>query len=653
MTITFSKPVMGLDLSDLKLTRDGNELLLTWAQGLTTTDNKTWTLSGLSSLTSAPGTYTLSLDSDGSGITDLTGNKHLSGKASESFVMDQISPMADIVNVTPDPRNDAVDAIAITFSEPVTGFDLADLSLVRNGGSNLLTAAQTLTTTDNIHWMLNNLAGLTGASGSYVLSLPSRGTGIVDLAGNPIGSGASDSFVVNGDTVPPTADIVDVTPDPRNTSIDTITIAFSEPVTGFDLSDLRLSRDGGGNLLTGSQTLSSSDGKTWTLSNLTGLTERLGTYVLTLSAVGSGVTDAAGNALAADATESFAVAGIVQTGAIRLQRSASDANLMEVYTGDSATPDYSVAFAALPQVHIAGQSGADQLTHDFSNGNMLPAAGLTFDGDGGSDSLKIKSSGNENLLVNNAGITVGATPITFANVEDAGWDVAAGSSLTIGGSMAVALDASMNLASLTVTDSASLSLVKGSNAVLKVGQLSIGANATLDLGDNDLIVTATPETKAAVLTAISNAIKSARGNGNWAGKGLTSSEAKAQAAANAGYTGLGVMLNDKDGKAIRTTFDGQSVGINDVLVKYTWNGDVNLDGAVDAADYFLIDSGFITQEGQYRNGDLNLDGAVDAADYFLVDSAFIGQTGTLAVAPVRPVEAASVLTSLFSVKPIL
>ncbi|MGE5610758.1 MAG: hypothetical protein ACM359_16020, partial [Bacillota bacterium] len=462
--------------------------------------------------------------------------------------------------------------------------------------------------------------------------------------------------------------------DPRNGSIDTISIEFNEAVTGFDLSDLRLSRDGGENLLTAAQTVSSSDGKTWTLSNLAGLTGRLGTYVLTLNAVGSGIADAAGNALAADATEDFAVASITQAGAIRLQRSASDANRMEVYTGNGATPDYSVAFAALPQIHIVGLSGADQLTLDFSNGNMLPAGGLVFDGAGGSDSLKIKSSGDENLLVNNAGITVDATPITFANVEDVGWDVAAGSSLTIGGSMAVALDASMSLASLTLMESARLSLANGGDKVLRVGALSIGANATLDLGDNGMVISVKPETANSVLQQVTNWVAAARGGeGKWLGKGLTSNVAQARAAALEGYTGLGLMLNAENGEPIKTTFAGQAVGANDILVKYTWTGDLNLDATVDGDDYFIIDSNFISQlaSPRYQDGDLNSDGVIDGDDYFLMDSAFIAQGPRLAAeeTPVlpsaedvlvlkaattpEPQTTSSVLQQLFSVKPVL
>ena len=60
--------------------------------------------------------------------------------------------------------------------------------------------------------------------------------------GNPLQSGASDTWLM--DVADPVADIVDVTPDPRNTSVGEVTLSFSEPVTGFDIDDLSLTRDG-------------------------------------------------------------------------------------------------------------------------------------------------------------------------------------------------------------------------------------------------------------------------------------------------------------------------------------------------------------------------------------------------------------------------
>jgi len=165
---------------------------------------------------------------------------------------------------------------------------------------------------------------LTDASGNYVLAGLAAGATrfrvgrqagfrtTLGVAGLPLTVVAGSTYHTRDfgavvDATAPTADVTDVSPDPRTSSVPSVTIVFSEAVTGFDLSDLTLRRDGGSNLLTGSQTLTTADGVTWTLGNLAGLTAAAGTYVLTLTAAGSGVQDAAQNALAANATDTWVV----------------------------------------------------------------------------------------------------------------------------------------------------------------------------------------------------------------------------------------------------------------------------------------------------------------------------------------------------------
>jgi hypothetical protein len=90
-----------------------------------------------------------------------------------------------------------VSSITINFSEQVSSVTLASLSLSRDGGPNLLTSGSpTLTTSNNITWTLGNLTALTGALGNYTLTLTATGSGITDLAGNPLASGATSGFAV-------------------------------------------------------------------------------------------------------------------------------------------------------------------------------------------------------------------------------------------------------------------------------------------------------------------------------------------------------------------------------------------------------------------------------------------------------------------------
>jgi ELWxxDGT repeat protein len=120
-------------------------------------------------------------------------------------------------------------------------------------------------------------------------------------------SASSEDLSVTIETAGPTADIVDVTPDPRTASVLTITINFSRPVSGLDVTDFTLTRDGGPNLLT-NQTVTQSpfitDNTSFRLNSLSSLTNLSGTYLLKLKSI-SNVTSSAGNFLAADAMDTW------------------------------------------------------------------------------------------------------------------------------------------------------------------------------------------------------------------------------------------------------------------------------------------------------------------------------------------------------------
>src|SRR6185295_13774921 len=76
-----------------------------------------------------------------------------------------------------------------------------------------------------------------------------------------------------------------------------------------------------------------------------------------------------------------------------------------------------------------------------------------------------------------------------------------------------------------------------------------------------------------------------------------------------------------------TTWRGQSVNGNAVLIAYTYAGDANLSGSIDADDYFQINSGYAGPQSSvtYFRGDFNYDGHIDSDDFFIIDANFIGQ----------------------------
>ena len=81
----------------------------------------------------------------------------------------------------------------------------------------------------------------------------------------------------------------------------------------------------------------------------------------------------------------------------------------------------------------------------------------------------------------------------------------------------------------------------------------------------------------------------------------------------------------------RTSTDSP-VANTDVLVKYTYYGDANLDGKVDGTDYSRIDNGYLNNLSGWFNGDFNYDGVIDGSDYTLIDNAFNTQGASLAAA---------------------
>ena len=97
------------------------------------------------------------------------------------------------------------------------------------------------------------------------------------------------------DLTPPTVTMVEPVTDPHHTPVNTLDFTFSEAINVSTLTsaDLTLTRDGGANLLTGSELITLVAGNTYRISGLDALTEVDGAYVLTVDA--SGVRDVAGN----------------------------------------------------------------------------------------------------------------------------------------------------------------------------------------------------------------------------------------------------------------------------------------------------------------------------------------------------------------------
>jgi hypothetical protein len=163
------------------------------------------------------------------------------------------------------------------------------------------------------------------------------------------------------------------------------------------------------------------------------------------------------------------------------------------------------------------------------------------------------------------------------------------------------------------------------------GGITATSGGTLNLNNNDMIV------QGQSLSSVSNLVKLGFNGGNWNGTGVTSSNAQNDASH---LTALGTIENNQNGSSVYGTghlFDGIAPNPTDVIVKFTYYGDTNLDGVVDGTDYSRIDEAFFNNNytsnakltGWY-NGDFNYDGVVDGSDYTLMDNAFNSQSGQIA-----------------------
>jgi hypothetical protein len=302
--LKFSEWVVGVSTADIVVLRDGvqvvppGSLTITPAIGF----GDSFTIGGLASSTSIEGQYEIRL-SDSPGIVDQAGNP-LQGNAVATWTLNTTRPEASFGPISVSPRLPAVFSTDIFFTEPVKGFDGGDLQLFRDGLPVRLTGVRASAIgTSNTQFRIADLSTHTRLTGSYMLVLRAAESGITDMAGNPLLADASVSWTNTGAPSPGplTATIQAVTPNPRSSPVDSITVAFSAVATGVDASDFVLARTDGGitTPLTGFTVVGT--GSQRKVGGLLPLTDAPGQYTLRLKAAGSGVASIDGQPLLADA----------------------------------------------------------------------------------------------------------------------------------------------------------------------------------------------------------------------------------------------------------------------------------------------------------------------------------------------------------------
>ncbi|WP_206210993.1 Ig-like domain-containing protein, partial [Vogesella urethralis] len=214
------------------------------------------------------------------GVNDAAGNAGSGTSNSGNIAIDTARPTLNSVTVSDTALQVGDTAtVTFTFSEAVSGFTAADVTVPNGTLSNLASSDGGITWTAT----LTPNSGVTAATNALSVNL----AGVNDAAGNT-GSGTSSSGNLAIDTARPTLNSVTVSDSALQVGdTATVTFTFSEAVTGFTAADVTVPNGTLSNLA------SSDGGTTWTAT----LTPNSGVTVATnaLSVNLAGVNDAAGN----------------------------------------------------------------------------------------------------------------------------------------------------------------------------------------------------------------------------------------------------------------------------------------------------------------------------------------------------------------------
>ncbi len=343
-------------------------------------------------------------------------------------------------------------------------------------------------------------------------------------------------------------------------------------------------------------------------------------------------------------------------------------SLFQLWVGATppTSPTYSIAKSLLPAVTVSPSGGDDTLVIDYSLGDPIPTAGLTFTGGANTtttgDTVELRGTGiADTFAIASAGvITHSGTTVNYGTLETL--KVATGTlnasanlsgiNLNVTGNVSAAnLNSAQTLGTLTVTAAAivnsasvtpSVIGIDATSIILNSGNLSVATNGTIrgvtktkslsitgtgyfNLRDNDLIVDYSGGSTS--YSTINNYVKTGLTLLGGPGAGIGSTIVDLQTVPG---TMLGVVDNGEVGGAI-TTLSGASAPAQSVLVKFTWFGDADLSGSVDGSDYALIDTGF-GSNGTLTGwvfGNFDYGSSVDGSDYALIDTGLLSQTSVL------------------------
>jgi autotransporter-associated beta strand protein len=291
-------------------------------------------------------------------------------------------------------------------------------------------------------------------------------------------------------------------------------------------------------------------------------------------------------------------------------------------------------------VEFAGQAALSGLstgaTFNTATGNLRLSGGLAFAG----GTLNKTGSGAMTLAGSQSygpGSALAVAAGTVNLESDAG-PAAAPYRLAVSaaGTSSLVVNSTQHLASLMLSDSTSATVGLSGTRVLMTNSLTLGSAAKINLTDNDLVVNYSgdsPLKTIEVLVKTGGGTKSDGSHYDW--NGLAGVTTTAITGTDNQIKSLGIRDN---GFAIvnrdpMTQVDGVDIGTSAIVVRYTWIGDMDLDGKVTVNDYlewlyyyrFQPDTANVS----WMTGDFNYDGLINVNDYLMLLAGYRGQSSEL------------------------
>ncbi len=336
VTFTFSEAVSGFSKDDVTV-QNGS------LGAVSSSDGITWTATFTPTANIEDSSNVIAVTN--TSYTDVAGNNG-SGASSANYTIDTKAPTVAITLADSALRIGETSLVTFTFSEVVSGFSNADLT-VANGTLSTVASADggrtwtaTFTPTSNME-DTSNVISVTNAS-------------YTDVAGNSGSGGSSANYTM--DTKAPTVSIAMADTALKAGESSLVTFTFSEAVSGFSKDDVVVENGSLG-------AVSSSDGITWT-ATFTPSTDTEDASN-SLAVTGGSYTDAAGNSGVAGSSANYTVDTKTPTVSIAMADTALKA-------GESSLVTFTFSEA------VSGFSKDDVVVENGSLGAVSSSDGITW-----------------------------------------------------------------------------------------------------------------------------------------------------------------------------------------------------------------------------------------------------------------------------------